>query len=193
VTFSGAGVPGSGGVVPRIIAEGPPMLGSQDFRVGLDGALGGAAAALNMSFSPPVDGRITPDRVLGTATAAGMGAGTGLATVHWPLHPGEVAAGQVYYLQWMVSDPAAAGGTALSAVARVPVFCGSSGCPAPCGYANCDQSTTAPALNVNDFVCFQARFASGDPYANCDQSTTPPVLSVNDFVCFLGEFAAGCR
>src|SRR5262249_26334539 len=49
-------------------------------------------------------------------------------------------------------------------------------------YANCDQSTTQPFLNVNDFICFQNRFASGDPYANCDQSTTPPVLNVNDFV-----------
>jgi probable HAF family extracellular repeat protein len=30
-------------------------------------------------------------------------------------------------------------------------------------YANCDGSTAAPVLNVNDFVCFQARFAGGCP------------------------------
>ena len=29
-------------------------------------------------------------------------------------------------------------------------------------------------------------------YANCDQSTTPPVLNVLDFSCFLNRFAAGC-
>ena len=65
---------------------------------------------------------------------------------------------------------------------------------APCGacYANCDGSTGAPVLNVNDFVCFQNRFAAGDPYANCDGSTTTPVLNVNDFVCFQARFAAGC-
>jgi hypothetical protein len=59
-------------------------------------------------------------------------------------------------------------------------------------YANCDGSTGTPLLNVNDFVCFQSRFAAGEPYANCDGSTIPPTLNVNDFLCFLGEFAAGC-
>ena len=33
---------------------------------------------------------------------------------------------------------------------------------AAAGYANCDGSTTAPILNVNDFVCFQQRFAAED-------------------------------
>jgi hypothetical protein len=63
--------------------------------------------------------------------------------------------------------------------------------PAPC-YANCDGSTTAPILNVNDFTCFLNKFAAGDSYANCDGSTTPPVLNVNDFTCFLNKYAAGC-
>ena len=63
-----------------------------------------------------------------------------------------------------------------------------------CGvcYANCDSSTTAPVLNVNDFICFQQKYAAGDAYANCDGSTTPPVLNVNDFVCFQQKYAAGC-
>jgi hypothetical protein len=60
-------------------------------------------------------------------------------------------------------------------------------------YSNCDGSTTAPVLNVNDFFCFLNRFASGSPYANCDHSTTPPVLNVLDFTCFLNQFAAGCN
>jgi hypothetical protein len=64
-------------------------------------------------------------------------------------------------------------------------------CPVTC-YANCDGSTTAPILNVQDFACFLNRFASADPYANCDHSTAPPVLNVQDFSCFLNAFAAGC-
>jgi hypothetical protein len=64
---------------------------------------------------------------------------------------------------------------------------------APACYANCDSSTIAPILNVNDFICFGARFAAGEPYANCDGSTSAPVLNVNDFVCFLNKFATGCR
>ena len=59
-------------------------------------------------------------------------------------------------------------------------------------YANCDCSTAAPILNVNDFVCFQQKFAAADPYANCDGSTAPPILNVNDFTCFLNHFASGC-
>jgi hypothetical protein len=57
----------------------------------------------------------------------------------------------------------------------------------PSCYADCDQSGS---LNVNDFVCFQSRFAAGAPYADCDHSGS---LNVNDFVCFQSAFAAGCR
>jgi hypothetical protein len=74
------------------------------------------------------------------------------------------------------------------------------GGPAPC-YANCDNSTTPPILNVEDFSCFINEFASASVlpheqqlthYANCDQSTTPPVLNVEDFSCFINKFAQGC-
>jgi hypothetical protein len=71
---------------------------------------------------------------------------------------------------------------------------------APC-YANCDQSTTPPILNVEDFTCFINEFAAASQlppqqqlthYANCDESTTPPVLNVEDFTCFINRFAQGC-
>jgi hypothetical protein len=64
--------------------------------------------------------------------------------------------------------------------------------PGAACYPNCDGSTTPPALTINDFICFQARFAAGDPYANCDGSTTNPTLTINDFICFQQAFAAGC-
>ena len=53
----------------------------------------------------------------------------------------------------------------------------------PC-YANCDNSSSPPFLNINDFICFQSYFAQGASYANCDGSTAAPVLNINDFVCF---------
>ena len=62
----------------------------------------------------------------------------------------------------------------------------------PACYANCDGSTTAPVLNVNDFVCFGNRFAAGDSYANCDASSTPPILNAVDFICFMNKYATGC-
>lgn len=61
----------------------------------------------------------------------------------------------------------------------------------PC-FANCDGSSVAPVLNVNDFVCFQARYAAGDPGANCDGSTVQPILNVYDFICFQNRYAIGC-
>jgi hypothetical protein len=62
----------------------------------------------------------------------------------------------------------------------------------PTCYANCDESTTAPVLNVADFTCFLQRFAAGESYANCDSSTAAPILNVGDFTCFLQRFAQGC-
>jgi hypothetical protein len=63
--------------------------------------------------------------------------------------------------------------------------------PLPCP-PNCDGSTTPPVLNVLDFICFQTKFAQGDPAANCDGSTQPPILNVLDFICFQTSYAQGC-
>ena len=60
-------------------------------------------------------------------------------------------------------------------------------------YPNCDGSTAAPILNVNDFICFQTLYSLGDSYANCDASTAPPVLNVNDFICFQTRYSLGCQ
>jgi hypothetical protein len=59
-------------------------------------------------------------------------------------------------------------------------------------YANCDNSTAVPFLNVQDFSCFLTKYAAGNSYANCDNSTQPPVLNVSDFSCFLTKYATGC-
>jgi hypothetical protein len=69
----------------------------------------------------------------------------------------------------------------------VEIVAASSGC-----YPNCDNSTTSPILNVQDFTCFLQRYAAGDTYANCDNSTQAPTLNVQDFTCFLQSYAAGC-
>jgi hypothetical protein len=68
-------------------------------------------------------------------------------------------------------------------------------------YANCDQSTVQPILNVDDFTCFINRYAQAQvlpheqqvtDYANCDGSTVAPVLNVDDFTCFINRYAQGC-
>jgi cytochrome c peroxidase len=151
----GGGVVGSGGILPRIIVNGPPMVGNMDYRVGLDGSLGGASAQLWMSMTPPANGRISQDFMVASTIGAGAGAGAGLATAHWPLLAGNVQGGQVLYIQWAVSDPGAVGGVALSAVGRVPVFCGSQGCPVACGSAdfNGDGDAGTDADVESFFAC----------------------------------------
>jgi subtilisin-like proprotein convertase family protein len=61
----------------------------------------------------------------------------------------------------------------------------------PC-YANCDGSTAAPVLDINDWICFLGRYLDGDPRANCDGSAASPALNVSDFICFIERYAAGC-
>jgi hypothetical protein len=74
-------------------------------------------------------------------------------------------------------------------------------CPPAGCYANCDGSSIAPILNVDDFTCFINEFALAaalphgqqlEHYVNCDGSTIAPVLNVDDFTCFINAFAAGC-
>jgi hypothetical protein len=93
-----------------------------------------------------------------------------------PINTGQATLG--YYI------PDASGPPAIAATAWVP---GVNTC-----YANCDNSTAPPILNINDFQCFLNRYAAGDSYANCDNSTTPPVLNALDFQCFITAFSAGC-
>ncbi len=53
-------------------------------------------------------------------------------------------------------------------------------------YPDCDGNTQ---LNVNDYICFQTKFALGDPYADCDSNG---IRNVNDYICFQTSFALGC-
>ncbi len=51
---------------------------------------------------------------------------------------------------------------------------------------DCDASG---GLDIDDFICFQTRFAISDPYADCDESGS---LDIDDFICFQTFFAVGC-
>ena len=47
-------------------------------------------------------------------------------------------------------------------------------------------------LHVLDFSCFLNQYAAADPAANCDGSTQAPILNVNDFICFQTQYTQGC-
>jgi hypothetical protein len=68
----------------------------------------------------------------------------------------------------------------------------------PFCYADCDNSTSPkgkdagpPVLDIDDFICFQTKFAIGDYlYADCDLNG---YLEVDDYICFQTKFALGCQ
>jgi cytochrome c peroxidase len=181
----GGGTTGSGGIVPQIIAFSPPMIGSTDFRVGLDRALGGSTARLALSTTAPVNGRITPSQTLTTKSASGVGAGNGLATEHLSLTGPGFVSGQTWYAQWIVDDGGAAGGQALSTIASFRLFCGSAGCPSACA-ADIDNSGS---LSVNDIFSFIGAWFAADPRTDFDHDGT---VEVTDLFAFLSAWFAGC-
>ncbi|MBS0198203.1 MAG: hypothetical protein JSR77_15730 [Planctomycetes bacterium] len=163
ITIVGGGSSGSGGIVPRLIAQAPPMIGNLNFRIGLDGAVTGASARLGISFTPPVNGRITPVRFLDAviaepATVGATGAGQGIATSHWPILDGDFTNGQVVFAQWFVTDAGAAGGEATSPVARIPFFCGSYGCQPSCPA----DTNRDGGVDGDDVQTFFTNWAMGD-------------------------------
>jgi len=125
------GIPGTGSIDPTIIANSPPNLGNQWFKIGLGDALAGADATLLIADQPPAGNILTPDSVVGPMAAQGTGS-DGFATAHWPIPDDAALDGQVRFMQWTIDDPGAAGGVARSPVVRFTIFCGERDCTPVC-------------------------------------------------------------
>ena len=119
-----SGIAGSDGRTPRMIAISPPNLGNDLFQLGVDSAVPGATASLVMSMATPVAGVVAQHEVVGTITLDGAAAGDGHGAAIWPVPADPELAGRVLHFQWRVQDAAAAGGVALSRVARVTLVGG---------------------------------------------------------------------
>jgi hypothetical protein len=115
------------------------------------------------------------------------GSGVGSGNLDWVASSFGASGGQAIAVSSYTSNTGWGGGGNGGAIVVQFTFETPSAC-----YANCDNSTTAPVLNVLDFNCFLNQFSAGASYANCDSSTTEPVLNVLDFNCFLNRFSAGC-
>jgi cytochrome c peroxidase len=127
----GGGRAGSGGLVPRIVALEPPLLGNPSMTFGVDNALGGAPAVLVVSTLQPRSqnpfGRgnslvspLGPLRFPVQLAGNGAGAGWASASVALPALP--TAAGTELFGQWFVLDPAAPQGVATSSVVSFTLF-----------------------------------------------------------------------
>ncbi|MFO0830208.1 MAG: cytochrome c peroxidase [Phycisphaerales bacterium] len=147
--LANTGVAGTGGVLPQVIVEAPGLLHSMTFRIGLAAARPNAAAQLGVSRTAPTNGRITPEVFVGGATTSGAG----LATFHDFLSIRDYAPGTILFYQWFIADPSAAGGQALSTIGRVPVFCGSAGCPGRCDTIDFNQDGLFPdTADIDDYL-----------------------------------------
>ncbi len=182
----GAGTAGSGGIVPDMIAANPPNLGNQGFKVGINNALGGADAFVSLSTSPPVGGIVAQDTVLGPIMLEGSGDGNGFGTMMWPVPNDDALDGQTWYMQWVVTDPNAAGGLAYSSVAEFTTFCTMTGvcvsfCPA-------DMNGDA-TLNFFDISAFLQAFSVEDLSADF---TNDGIFNFFDISAFLVQFSQGC-
>lgn len=123
----GPGSPGTGGLIPVMIANAPPKIGNSAWKFGLGNAKPGALAQL--WFSPT----LTPGQVINgvpfelTRATAQMlvsftVAANGTVTAHRGIGNSPALLGLQLNYQWLVVDAAAAGGFAASPAASFTVF-----------------------------------------------------------------------
>ncbi|MGD9689046.1 MAG: cytochrome c peroxidase [Phycisphaerales bacterium] len=181
------GNPGAGGITPQVIIGDPPMLGNADFRLGVMNARAGASADVIMSRIPPQGGALNDGRVFDLPALSGSGTAGGFGTFHWAIPAGADLAGQTWFFQFRILDPAAAGGIARSNIAQVTFFCPSQGCPPACT-ADFNLDGTLDPDDLGDFIntyfgppTFLADF-NKDGHADPD-----------DLGDFINAFFAGCE
>lgn len=180
----GTGRPLASGVQPRIVAVTPPLIGTDDFRVGLADVPEGTQAVLVISAAEPINGQVAPDQVLGPFTASNPG-GAAAATAHWPIPFSPILDGRVYYMQWQVEDPASAE-PALSPVARFEMFCGFGDCATGC-LADINRDLTLDFFDVTEFL---ASFNARNPEA--DLAEPIGVFNFFDLAAFIAAYNQGC-
>ena len=183
--ISEVGNAGTSGYVPKMIAVTPPNIGNLGFKVGMDFALGGAQAWVAVSSSPPTNGVVASDELLGPITLNGMGPGEGYGTMMYPIDDSSME-GQTFYMQWIVADANAKDGFARSQVAAVTPFCSMSAPCAPVCRADLDGDGELSFFDVSDFL---DGFAAQDPVVDFDDNGSFDFFDVS---AFLDAFGAGC-
>jgi cytochrome c peroxidase len=121
----GTGRAGAGGIVPRVVAIEPPLLGNPSFTVGVSSALGNAQAVLVIDANDPGVGSTIPAQgafARLTVNLSGTGSGNGFGSVSLAIPNNPALIGQTFYGRWYVSDAGAASGFAVSQAFRFTIF-----------------------------------------------------------------------
>lgn len=181
----GTGVPLPSGVVPRVIAATPPLIGSRAFKLGLTDVPEGAHAVLHVSYAEPVGGVVSPDSVLGPFTATHPDGLAAAATAHWPVPATPILDGRTVFFQWVVDDPGSPG-PARSPVVAATLLCGFGDCATGC----------PPDLNRDlrvdyaDVTAFLALFNQRAPDA--DLAEPAGVFNFFDLAAYIAAYNRGC-
>jgi cytochrome c peroxidase len=178
---------GTGGFTPEPIAVTPPLIGSEEFKVGVKNGLGGATAWVMYSWTDSiVDGELVDGELLGPYALLGAGDGNGYATMKYPLPDDPRYGSTSKFFQWRIEDPNAAGGVALSPVVGVDLFCSSR---APCPEFCLADFTMNNAVDIFDALAFVKLYNTNDGLADLNQDGT---LSVFDVLDFVEAYSEGC-
>jgi cytochrome c peroxidase len=183
---AGTGRPLSSGAQPRMIAITPPLIGTDDFRVGLTDVPQAAQAVLHISFNAPVDGQVAPDTVLGPFTASHPDGLAASATAHWPIPFSPILDGRTVHMQWVVDDPASEQ-PALSPIASATLLCGFGDCATGC-LADINRDQNLDFFDITQFLTLYNQQAPG-----ADLAEPLGVFNFFDLAAFLDAFAAGCH
>jgi cytochrome c peroxidase len=182
---AGTGRPLSSGAQPRMIAVTPPLIGSDDFKVGLTDVPQGAQAVLHISFNAPVDGQVAPDTVLGPFTANHPDGLAASATAHWPIPFSPILDGRTVHLQWVIDDPGASE-PARSPVAAATFFCGFGNCATGC-LADINRDLKVDFFDIAQYLTLYNQQAPAADLAE-------PLGSFNffDLAAFITAYNTGC-
>ena len=186
-TLIPAGTPGTGGVVPQVLAIDPSFVGNTDFRIGVTGALGGATARVLISTEPPVSGQLVNATESEFLTLGGSGTAAGFATLNWPIAANGILNGRTYYFQWIITDAGASGGEARSNIARATLFCGGIGCPPSCP----SDFNLNGELDPDDLADYIGAFFAV-PAATTADFNTDGAIDPDDLADFIGSYFSGC-
>ncbi len=128
----GPSTPGSGNVPPQMLATSPLAINVPDWKIGLGRALGGTQAFLVLATNDSVpatniNGLLVNLDINQLVTSipvptSGAGPDNGAATVHLAIGNAPALVGADAYFQWVILDPAGAGGVSASQGARFQIF-----------------------------------------------------------------------
>jgi len=123
----GAGTSGTGGIVPEMLANSPPFIGNDRFKLGVGKGLGGANATLGISTAaaiPPIFIGGVPFWInpAGATFQSTVLSSDGVGTIFVPIPNDAALIGVQWFAQWFIQDPGSSVGISTTEAAEFTIF-----------------------------------------------------------------------